>query len=302
MDDFVETLLPSLQKKYTHALSNVADFDQQSSSHGLSVDEVLRAHFSVVDYFLKEDEGEGIGGIGPKDSAMLISALCRPYVSFGGISKWNTIHEKAATLFFGLIMNHPFHDANKRTAYLSTVHYLYINGFILSVSPKELEDLAVLVAERGLKKYRRFKELQKDDADPEVKFIAWYLRTNTHKIDRQQYFVTYRELEKILKKYHVFMENPKNNSIDIMRWEDVEVRPGGFFQKKKFTKEVRRVCSFGFPGWSKQVGKGRIGYLRNELGLTPENGVDSQSFFNGMDDMRVLIDVYEGALRRLAYR
>lgn len=302
MNDFVETLLPSLRTMYSQSLSSVAEFNQGLSHQGLSVDEVLRAHFSVVDFFLKEGEGEGVGGIGPKDTDMLISALSRPHVSFGGISKWNTIHEKAATLFYGLIMNHPFHDANKRTAFLSTVHYLYINGFILSVSPKDLEDLAVLVAERGLKKHRRFKELQKVELDPEVKFIAWFLRTNTHKIDRLQYFVTYRELEKILKKYNVFMENPKNNSIDIMRWEKVEVRRAGLFHKQKFSTEVRRVCSFGFPGWSKQVGKGRIAYLRNELGLTPENGVDSQSFFNDLDDMRVLIDVYEGALRRLAYR
>ncbi len=98
------------------------------------------------------------------------------------------------------------------------------------------------------------------------------------------------------------MENPKNNSIDIMRWEQVEVKRSIIFQKKKMTTEIRKVCSFGFPGWSKQVGKGRIGYLRNELGLTPEKGVDSASFYNDLDDMRVLIDIYEGALRRLAYR
>lgn len=302
MNDFVSTLLPSLQVKYSQALSSLADSDIDLRAQGISVEEVLRAHFSVVDYFLREGDGEGIGGIGPKDMGMLISAMARPHVSFGGVSKWNTIYEKAATLFFGLIMNHPFHDANKRTAYLSTVHYLYVNGFILSVSPKDLEDLAVLVAKKGLKKFRRFSNFQKKGPDAEVKYIAWYLRANTHIIDRQQYFVTYRELEKLLKKYDVFMENPKNSSIDIMRWEDVEVNGSKFFQKKKYTKEIRRVCSFGFPGWSKQVGKGRIAYLRTELGLTPEKGIDSQSFFNGLDDMRVLIDVYEGALRRLAYR
>ena len=34
----------------------------------------------------------------------------------------------------------------------------------------------------------------------------------------------------------------------------------------------------------------------------PEDGVDAQAFFYDVDDMRVLIDLYEGALRRLAYR
>ncbi len=199
MNEFIETLLPDLKSKYSQALSAMNEVDTGPGILGLSGEEVLRAHFSVVDHFLKEGEGDGIGGIGPKDMGMLVSALSRPHVSFGGLSKWNTIHEKAATLFFGLIMNHPFHDANKRTAYLSTVHYLYKNGFILSVAQKELEDLAVLVAERGLSRFRRYKDLKKEGLDPEVRFIAWYLRAKTHKIDRQQYFVTYRELEKILK-------------------------------------------------------------------------------------------------------
>lgn len=299
---FIETLLPSLKPIYEKAILESQEAVSEINTASLSCEQVLRAHFSVVDYFLREGEGEGIGGIGPKDSGMLISALTRPHVSYGGVDKWNTIHEKAATLLYGLIMNHPFYDANKRTAYLTTVHYLYGNGFILSVSPKELEDLTVLIAERGLKKYARYRELRKAGPDPEVRFIAWYLKDKTRKIDRRQYFVTYRELEKILKKYDILMENPNNNFIDIMRWEDVEVRRSNIFQRRHYKKEIRKVCSFGFPGWSKQVGKGRISYLRNELGLTPENGVDSQSFFNGLDDMRVLIDVYEGALRRLAYR
>ncbi|WP_081781239.1 type II toxin-antitoxin system death-on-curing family toxin [Sulfitobacter pontiacus] len=302
MSDFSATLLPELRPKYIHAVSDIWDVDEEVGTTGLSAKVVLRAHFSVVDYFLKEGEGDGIGGIGPKDTGMLLSALGRPHVSFGGVSKWNTVHEKAATLFYGLIMNHPFHDANKRTSFLCTVHYMYINGFILSVPPKSLEDLAVIVAEGNLKKYRRFLDLQKDDPDPEVRYIAWYLRKNTHKIDKQQYIITYRELEKILKKYNVYMENPKNNFIDIMREELVPIKRKSIFHKQKFRKEYRRVCALGFPGWSKKVGKGRISHIRNELGLTPENGIDSQSFFNGLDDMRVLIDVYEGALRRLADR
>ncbi|WP_298861252.1 type II toxin-antitoxin system death-on-curing family toxin [uncultured Sulfitobacter sp.] len=299
MEPFIDTLVPSLQPKYSNAISLVSD---QSDGTAFMVEEVMRAHFSVVDYFLREGEGEGIGGIGPKEPAMLLSALSRPHVSYGGIEKWSTVHEKAATLLYGLIMNHPFYDANKRTAYLSTIHYLYVNGFILSVSPTDLENLTVLIAERGLKKYRRFKDLQKSEYDPEVRFISWYLRENTHRLDKRQYLITYRELEKVLKKYDVVMENPSNNSIDISRWEKVEVKKKHPFQKQQYHTEMRRVCSLGFPGWSKQVGKGRLKHVRTELKLTPEHGVDSQSFFNGLDDMRVLIDLYEGALRRLAYR
>mmetsp|Transcript_29475 Transcript_29475/g.57757 ORF Transcript_29475/g.57757 Transcript_29475/m.57757 type:complete len:251 (+) Transcript_29475:2422-3174(+) len=250
---------------------------------------------------MKKGSGEGVGGYGPKDYGLLISALSRQFVGFEGQLKWSSVPDRAATMLFGLIQNHPFHDANKRTAYLSTVHYLYRNGYLITVTEKALEDLTVLIATNGLRKFPRFRELAKKDTDPEVRFLSHYLRQNTRKIDRQQYFITYRELEKILKRYDAWLENPHDNSIDLMRWETVK-KKNGFFSKVSTGSEARRVCALGFPGWTKQVGKGRISHIRKVLDLTPEFGVDSQAFFKDVDDMRVLIEMYEGALERLAYR
>ncbi|MEL6509787.1 MAG: type II toxin-antitoxin system death-on-curing family toxin [Pseudomonadota bacterium] len=301
MLDFRESLLSDLHFLYDRSLLDVAKFESNLKTTDLSASEVLKAHFAVVDYFLRKGEGEGIGGYGPKDTGLLISALSRQFVSYEGFDKWHSVPEKAATLLFGLVQNHPFYDANKRTAYLSTVHYLYQNGLVITVSEKALEDMTVLVAKNGLAKFPRFRDLKKKDSDPEVRFLAHYLKQNTRKIDRQQYLVTYRELEKILKRYDVWLENPHNNQIDVMRWETV-TKKSGLFGKKTSSKEVRRVCALGFPGWTKQVGKGRLSHVRKALGLVPENGVDSQSFFKDVDDMRVLIEMYEGALQRLAYR
>lgn len=301
MLDFRESLLSDLHYLYDRSLSDVAEFESNLKATDLSASDVLKAHFAVVDYFFRKGEGEGIGGYGPKDTGLLISALSRQFVSYEGVEKWHSVPEKAATLLFGLVQNHPFYDANKRTAYLSTVHYLYQNGLVITVPEKALEDMTVLVAKNGLEKFPRFRDLKKKDDDPEVRFLAHYLRQNTRKIDRQQYLITYRELEKILKRYDAWLENPHNNQIDVMRWETVTKRHG-LFGKKIESKEVRRACVLGFPGWTKQVGKGRLGHVRKALGLVPENGVDSQSFFKDVDDMRVLIEMYEGALRRLAYR
>lgn len=301
MLDFRESLLSDLHYLYDRSLSDVAAFESNLKATDLSASDVLKAHFAVVDHFLRKGEGEGIGGYGPKDTGLLISALSRQFVGYEGVEKWHTVPEKAATLLFGLVQNHPFYDANKRTAYLSTVHYLYQNGLVITVSEKALEDMTVLVAKNGLEKFSRFRDLKRKGDDPEVRFLAHYLRQNIRKIDRQQYLVTYRELEKILKRYDAWLENPHNNQIDVMRWETV-IKRSGLFGKKTESKEVRRVCVLGFPGWTKQVGKGRLGHVRKALGLMPENGVDSQSFFKDVDDMRVLIEMYEGALHRLAYR
>lgn len=301
-ENFVDTLLDEIKPLYQKARVDLLSEADEDDFVSIGCDDILRAHFCVVDHFYREGTGEGIGGIGPKDIGLLLSALNRPHVSYGGIQKWRSVHEKAATLLFGLAMNHPFYDANKRTAYLFVIYYLFSQGFMISITEKQLEDLTVLVVEKGLSKYPRYRHLRRTSRDPEIEFLGWFLRKNTHQIDRTQYLVSYRELEKLLKRYDVFFENPNKNSIDLMRWEEVPIPRRSIFSKKKTSKEIRRVCSLGFPGWNKQVGKGRLKYIRTELGLMPEDGVDSQAFFNGVDDMRVLLDIYEGALRRLAYR
>lgn len=300
--DFKDELLPELHFLYDRAIEEVSEFEECIGPSDLSPSVVLKAHFSIVDFFLKQGEGEGVGGFGPKSTGLLMSALSRQFVGFNGEAKWSTAPEKAATLLYGLIQNHPFHDANKRTAYLSTVYYLYQNGLIITVSEKALEDMTVNVANNKLSKFPRYRDLKKKDTDPEVRFLSHWIRQNTRKIDRQQYIITYRELGKILKRYDAWLENPNNNQINVMRWEWVTQRSGTFFRKERKTKEIRRACVLGFPGWTKQVGKGRIRHVREALGLMPENGIDSQSFFKDVDDMKIMIELYEGALKRLAYR
>ena len=297
---FREELPPELGYLYTKSLEQVADYEANLMVGDLSPKEVLRAHFVIAAHFSEKDAG--IGGIGPKDIGMLLSALSRQHVGIGAVQKWVTPHDKAATLMFGMIMNHPFHDANKRTSYLSTIHYLFRCGFMMTVSEKALEDMTVLVANNGLSKFPRYRELRKKDSDPEVRFLSHYLRQNTRRIDKSQYLVTYRELEKILKRYDVWLENPHGNRIDVMHWEDVVIPRKGLFGKSRSTKEIRRACVLGFPGWTKTVGKGRIRHIRDVLQLTPEHGVDSQSFFKDVNDMQVLLGMYEGALTRLADR
>ena len=297
---FRQELLPELSYLYSSAIKEIEKSEHFENAQDLAIRDVLRAHFLIADFFARE--GEGIGGFGPKSLNMLISAIGRQYVSFGGKEKWPTIHEKAATLLYGMVMNHPFHDANKRTAFLSTVHYLHTHGFQVTVTEKEFEDMTVLLASGGLEKYRRFKQYKrKFPNDPEVQFLAHFLRKSTRKVDKKQYIISYRDLERILKRYDVFLQNPKNNSIDVMRWENVTIK-NGLLRKKTTTKEIRKVCSLGFPGWSKQVFQGRLAHIRKELNLTSEDGIDSQSFYNDVDDMSGLLTLYQGALRRLATR
>jgi death-on-curing protein len=112
--------------------------------------DVLRAHFLIADYFY--GEGYGIAGVGPRDANLLHSSVYRQFVSFGGKDKWTTSFEKCATLLYGLVKDHPFHDANKRTGLLTMLFFLNKMGRYPVVKQKELENFVVDIAEDRLKK------------------------------------------------------------------------------------------------------------------------------------------------------
>jgi death-on-curing protein len=289
-------LCDEVRFEYERWMSQIID-DPYESDKTLGIFDVMRAHFLIANYFYQE--GEGIGGIGPKDINLLHSALYRQHVSIGGVPKWSDRFDICATLMFGLIKDHAFHDANKRTAFLVAVLYLYNFGRAPSVTHKEFEDFTVEIADDKLSKYNRYSELvKKGDPDPEVKFISYYLRKYTREIDKRFYSVTYRELKRILNRFDCDIENPRNNYIDI-----IKKRAGGksiFVGNSDFS--MQKVGQIGFPGWGAQVRVSAMKTVRSVCELTPEFGIDSQVFFKDLSDLESLIAYYQEPLRRLADR
>jgi death-on-curing protein len=213
--------------------------------------------------------------------------------------KWSDRFDVCATLFFGLIKNHPFHDANKRTAFLSVLFLLHRYGWCPSVSEKEFEDFTVEIADDQLEKYARYQQLKKEGtSDPEVRFISWYLRKNTRRIDKSSYDVTFRELQKILNRYGFALSNPRGNHIDIIQLKS-KSRLFGLLGRRE--TEIR-LGQIGFPRWTAQVNKAALKTVRQVTKLNHENGVDSASFFQGLDPMQSLIATYHDPLMRLAQR
>jgi len=284
-------------REYERWRRKFGDEDPYASDDTIGIHEALRAHFLIVDYFLINEE-YGIGGVGPRDQDLLHSAIYRQFISYGGKDKWDTDFEKCASLLYGLVQDHPFHDANKRTAFLVTLFYLTKLKRVPTLRQRELEDFIVEIADRKLDKYVRFRDLQKKGSDPEVLFIADFLRKNTREVDKRPYTVTFHELKGILKHHGFEMINASKNYIDIVRKE----KHRSFFGLGAESVRDVRVLQVGFPGWKKQVGKGTIKVIREATGLTPEKGCDSKVFFKNSDPLNALIDMYSEPLRRLADR
>lgn len=270
--------------------------DPYASAETIGLLDVLRAHFLIADYFYSE--GYGIAAVGPRDPDLLHSAVYRQFVSYGGADKWKNPFEKCATLVFGIVKDHPFHDANKRTALLVLLYFLSRVNRVPSIRQKELENFVVDIAEDRLRRYRRQQELLRKTDDPEIMFIADYIKRNSRKRDNRYYTITYKELDKRLREFGFCLTNPHKNYIDVCKIV-TKKRFLGFGREKE---KLVWLAQIGFPSWKKQVGKGAIATVRRATGLIPEKGVDSETFFKGADPLYSLISEYHGPLERLAYR
>ncbi len=266
----------------------------------LGICDVLRAHYLIVDFFMSEKE-EGIGGIGPKSLTLLHSTLGRQFSGFGNTIKWRADLEICASLFWGLVKNHAFHDANKRTALLSLFYHLIKVKRYPNASQKLYEDLAVSVAENSLKeKYPNYSKFS-NKPDAEVLFIADFLRRNTRNFDKADYKITYKQLDNILRKnrnrqYRYGLINPDRNQIDLIR---IQKEPVGLFGNK-FIEVDKKIGSIGFPGWSRQVNPDVIKFVRRETSMETADGIDSEIFFHDADSLPALISEFQGLLKRLA--
>lgn len=63
-----------------------------------------------------------------RDAGLLESAVHRPSAAVFGQEAYPGLFEKAAALLQSLAVNHPFVDGNKRTAWVSCMVFLAING------------------------------------------------------------------------------------------------------------------------------------------------------------------------------
>src|SRR4051812_28985923 len=81
-----------------------------------------------------------------RDVGLLQSAVSRPSASMFGEEAYADLFDKAAAVLQSLAVNHPLFDGNKRTAWLSCVTFLRLNGVQLMPDIDAAERLVVGVA------------------------------------------------------------------------------------------------------------------------------------------------------------
>lgn len=103
----------------------------------LSLEQLLQIHSLVV-------SATG-GGTGLRDLGRLEAAIAAQTQNVFGKELYPSVLDKAAALIRGIIADHPFVDGNKRTAMLTGLTLLEMNGLHFVSDPGEIEDFAVRI-------------------------------------------------------------------------------------------------------------------------------------------------------------
>ena len=108
--------------------------------------EPIWINLRVIKAFHDRQINEHGGLPGLRDEGLLSSALSRPENFFHYSEPKPDVAELAAAYGFELAKNHPFTDANKRTALIAMRLFLKLNGYDLAASPEHKYKTIIRVA------------------------------------------------------------------------------------------------------------------------------------------------------------
>ena len=264
----------------------------------LELEEVIHIHERLTaDAQNSEDP---ISPPGIKSLDLLASAVERQRAGSGNYMKYGNPIANAATLCYGICSNHPFHNGNKRTALVSLLCHLDKNGFTFNsrATQNGLYNFMVQIAAHEILPKKK-KSRTHDLSDLEIAEMQRWIKNKIRKIEKGERSISFQELEKILKQHGVYFENPEGNYVDLIKEKEIIVRKG-FIRKKEEKVTVREKCARipYFPGRS--VGKNLVKSIRQQAGLTHQDGVDSALFYGKETTPDDFIQKYQNTLRKLA--
>ncbi len=282
----MELLYQHLTESYNREKQQISEHDYDKS-YIISVDDVLKAHYLICEYFENETGVQSLYGV--KSFNLLSSAVARQSVSLGSTFKYKTNIDKAATVFYGLVKNHAFHDGNKRTALLSLLYFLHKIGRVPTEKQKEFEKLTEVIAADNYGEYKQWKSFSKNSTsvDTKVEFISKMLSKLTIKRDETYRALTYRELRTAIRPYGFDLEPCGTQEINLI-----------YKHKSVFGKDKsEKIYQIGFKGWTRQVFEKSFKCIFAEINKRID--IDAGTILRGGEPLYRLIESFEGPLSRL---
>lgn len=243
----------------------------------LTADEVTEIHWALVEDFLRTSDP--IDPPGVKSQDMLESAVARQFTSLGGEPKYKTLAHMGASLFYGLALNHPFHNGNKRTALVSLICLADTNDLAVTASQDDLYAFVLRVVNHD---FRPRGHLSASAAlDAEIESMAGWIRPRMRRKEHFDRTIRWRELKSALRQLDVRTERAGSSQVELVR------------------ADLRTVVDF--DGDTREVGKQVVRKIRKDLKLTPRDGCDDDVFYGDSLPLDHFIAEYRGLLGRLAH-
>ena len=232
----------------------------------LSVEEIASIHEALVKDF--SESSDPIEPAGIRDENLLASAAFRPETSLGDERKYQTAEMAAAALLHSLVLNHAFHNGNKRTAIVSMLVYLDLHDLLLTCTEGDLFRLVLRVAKHGL-----VPDEWSMREDRETFIIAEWICSNSRGVERSDRILKWNELKRILADLGCTVSPVlPGNRIKITRI--VEERTFLGFKK---TRKLTMTANYQSSG--AEVDQRSLAGIRKQLQLDYEHGYDSGYFY-----------------------
>lgn len=255
----------------------------------LSPDEVFRIHERLFQDFQGSSDPFGTPGI--RSDALFESACARPLTALGETLKYPSVEMAASALAHSLVHTHPFWNGNKRTALVSYLVTLEINGLMVTCSDDDLFRFILQVAQHGLVP-KHWGNL----ADREVAAMSSWTKSNSRQIRHGDRPLKWYKFRRMLADYGCTSEVASNvgNRIDIYRETSARSRLG--FRRRRILRS--RVP---YKDEGRDVDRAIIRKVRADLHLDVDHGIDSAAFYdNEPTSAGEFIQQYRGILNRLA--
>lgn len=153
----------------------------------LTIEEVIEIHDDAI----RKD-----GGLpGLRDKNSLWSAIDAPKAFFFEEEMYPTVYDKAAVYLYHIIQNHPFNDANKRTALGVAMIFLNLNNAEIRFFPEDLEYLVVEIAKGNKTKEEIVKWLRKEPNKETIQAMKDSRENRTIKCDSIEDFWKKMEMD-----------------------------------------------------------------------------------------------------------
>lgn len=265
-----EIALPNREKIYT-----------------LTTDCILHLHDLLSKNYHLIDKMDPVEPPGVKNINSLESAVFRQHTGSGDWYKYETVFKNCATLVFAIINNHPFHNGNKRVAFLAMIKHLYENGYVLSPSTKHdnIYQLLISIADNKLPSYlsqidkklykRNRKEKGKWSDEMVIDILAQWLRKNSEfKNVTIKTKIRIQQIKAMLEPKGIFMEL---NGTWLKTYQIKEKTIFGIIKTKTERVNIR---TYGIGNSMSEVGIKVINQIRKDYCLTQKDGFDNNSFYD----------------------